>query len=76
MSPSTQSSRGYSKRPRASANGRGRKPSPMDMSDENDDGDDDAEDDDAGDHGDDDNDVIRHRVLTPSLPRSNKTISV
>jgi ATF/CREB family transcription factor len=52
MSPPSRPSRGHTKRSRATTNGRGRKPSPKDLSD--DDGEDDLEDDDAGDHDDDD----------------------
>lgn len=52
MSPPPRSSRGHPKRSRAATNGRGRKPSPRDLSD--DDGEDDVEDDDIGDHDDDD----------------------
>lgn len=52
--PPSQLSRTHPKRSRVPTNGRGRKPSPGDMSDENDDGNHDAEDDDVGDHDDDD----------------------
>jgi ATF/CREB family transcription factor len=62
MSPPPQPSRGHPKRSRAATNGRGRKSSPRDLSDEMDDGDDDPEDDDLADHDDDAHSTNSKRV--------------